>query len=145
VVGAPPGLSVGEARARHQLEPGELERMIELGFLTVRGAAAGDDRELGGEATWLLDLWDRWRALGFTRARGFVVDDLVPFFTAAQDLVAHETELLLARLSHLPPGEVAPMIERALPIVHATLIHFHAAAVRTVFAAARPDARSEEK
>jgi DNA-binding transcriptional MerR regulator len=131
VVQAPPGMRITDALARHGIAPDELDRMIELGFLT-----ADEHGVLGGEATWLLDLWDRWRALGFTRERGFVVDDLVPFFTAAQDLVAHETELLLARLSHLPPGEVAPMIERAMPIVHATLIHFHAAAVRRVFAGA---------
>jgi DNA-binding transcriptional MerR regulator len=141
VVAAPAELRVGDVLTRHTVERDELERMIELGMLTVRGGA-GDDRELDGEAGWLLDLWDRWRSLGFTRARGFVVDDLVPFFSAAQDLVAHETELLLTRLAHLPPGEVAPMIERALPIVHATLIHFHAAAVRRVFAAAGP---TEEK
>lgn len=138
VVDAPArGLLVGEALARYAVERDELERTIELGFVSVRGGS-GDKRELGGEAVWLLDLWTQWRGLGFTRARGFVVDDLVPFFTASQDLVAHETQLLLTRLSDLPAGEVAPMVERALPIVHATMIHFHAAAVRSVFAAARP-------
>lgn len=131
VVATPPPLRIADALARHDLEADELDRMIELGFLRVK------DGELEGEATWLLETWDRWRALGFTRARGFGVDDLGPFCTAAQELVAHETQLLLERLAHLPPAEVAPMIERALPVAHATFIHFHAAAVRRVFTAAR--------
>lgn len=138
VVGTPPPLRIADALARHAIERDEIERMIELGMLALRPGGAGDDRELDGEATRLLDLLDRWRALGFTRERGFVADDLVPFFSAAQDVVAHETGMMLARLSHLPPGEVAPMIERALPIAAATLIHFHAAAVRRVFAGAAP-------
>ncbi len=138
VVATPPPLTVADALARHRVELDELERMIELGLLVVKGGS-GDARVLAGEATWLLELLDRWRALGFTRARGFSADELVPFFTAAQDLVAHETQLLLEKLSHLPPGEVAPMIERALPIAHATFIHFHAAAVRRVFVAAKKE------
>ena len=58
--------------------------------------------------------------------------------------LSHEGRLSVFRLlveagpGGLPAGEVAPMVERALPIVHATMIHFHAAAVRAVFAAARP-------
>jgi DNA-binding transcriptional MerR regulator len=150
VVATPPPLRMSDALARHRVDPDELERMIELGFITVRGGAGAargrasesgeaDVRELGGEATRLGELWDRGRTLGFTRERGFGVDDLVPFFGAAQDLVAHETQLLLERLAHLPPAEVAPMIERALPVAHATFIHFHAAAVRRVFTAAKKE------
>lgn len=133
IAGAPPadGMTVAQALARYDLDAAELARMIELGFVAVQGA--GERAELTAEATWLLDLWGQWRALGFTRERGFVVDDLLPFFAAARELVAHEAQLLLSRLSHLPAGEVAPMITRALPLVHATLIHFHAAAVRAVF------------
>jgi DNA-binding transcriptional MerR regulator len=126
-------LSVSDALTRYDVTTVELERMIELGLLTVAGAGA--QRELGGDAARLLDLWSQFRALGFSPDRGFVVDDLVPFVTAVQDLVAHETQLLLSRLAHLPPAEVAPMIERALPLVQASLVHFHAAAVRAVFAA----------
>lgn len=138
------GLTIAQALARHDVARDELARMIELGFVAAHGDEAdGDARELTGDAVWLLDLWSQWRTLGFTRERGFLVDDLVPFFSAAQDLVAHETQLMLARLGHLPPGEVAPMIERAMPVVHATMIHFHAAAVRAVFAAARPPETQE--
>lgn len=128
-------LHVGDALARYDLTADELERMIELDLVATRGA--GPRRELIGDAARLLDLWTQFRATGFTRELGFVVDDLAPFLTAARDLVAHETQLLLTRVSHLPPAEVAPMIERALPLVHATVVHFHTAAVRAVFNASR--------
>jgi DNA-binding transcriptional MerR regulator len=128
-------LLVRDALARYDLTADELERMIELGLVGARGTGA--TRELTGDAARLLDLWSQFRAAGFTPERGFVVDDVAPFMTAARELVTHEAQLMLARLSHLPPAEVAPMIERVLPIVHATLVHFHTAAVRTVFEAGR--------
>ena len=107
--------------------------------------AAGDDRELPADAERLLALWAQWRALGFTPDRGFTPADLAIFADVADRLVAVETKLLLERLGHLGPAEAAPMLERALPLVHATLIHFHQAAVATFFATAdvtprRPDA-----
>jgi DNA-binding transcriptional MerR regulator len=128
-------LSVADALARYDVTADELERLIELGLVTAHGDGA--HRELGSDAARLLDLWSQFRALGFTRERGFVVDDLVPFVTAAQELVAHETQLLLDRVAHLEPTEVATMIERALPVVHAALVHFHTAAVRAVLTAAQ--------
>jgi DNA-binding transcriptional MerR regulator len=134
-------LGVAEALARYDITADELERMIELELVTVRGA--GPRRELIGDAARLLDLWTQFRAAGFSRELGFVVDDLAPFLTAARDLVAHETQLLLARGAQLPPAQVAPMIERALPLVHGTIIHFHTAAIRAVFDASRTKSAKE--
>jgi DNA-binding transcriptional MerR regulator len=128
-------LLVSEALERYDLTADELERMVELELLTTRGTGAR--RELTGDAARLLDLWTQFRASGFSRELGFVVDDLAPFLSAARDLVTHEAQLLLARVSHLPPAQVAPMIERVLPIVHATLVHFHTSAVRAVFETGR--------
>lgn len=128
-------LPVAEALARYDVTADELERMIELGLVAARGT--GPRRELTGDAARLFDLWTQFRALGFSRELGFVVDDLAPFLTAARDLVAHETQLLLSRVSHLPPAQVAPMIDRALPLVHAAVVHFHTAAIRAVFDASR--------
>ncbi len=143
VIAAPArALPFAAALVRFDIGADELERMIELGLLSAAGA--GDQRVLDGDAARLLDLWTQFRALGFTRERGFVVDDLVPIFAAARELVAHETQLLLSHLAHLPPTEVAPMIERALPIVQAALVHFHAAAVRTVFTALTPTPTPKE-
>ena len=132
-----------DALARHGIDAADGERLIELGYLPVRGA--GDDRELPADAERLLALWAQWRALGFTPDRGFTPADLAIFADVADRLVAVETKLLLERLGHLGPAEAAPMLERALPLVHATLIHFHQAAVATFFATAdvtprRPDA-----
>ena len=128
-------LLVSDALDRYDVTADELEHMIELGLVTAQGT--GNHRELTGDAARLLDLWTQFRSLGFSRERGFVVDDLAPFFAAARDLVAHETQLLLARLSDLPPAETATMIERALPLVHGSLVHFHTAAIRAVFEAGR--------
>lgn len=128
-------LTVTEALTRYDVTADELERMVELELLETRGAGAR--RELIGDAARLLDLWTQFRAVGFSRERGFVVDDLAPFLTVARDLVTHETQLLLGRLSDLPPTETAAMIERALPLVHGTLIHFHTAAIRAVFSASK--------
>jgi len=135
-------LPFADAIARYDVTPEELERMIELELVAARGNGAR--RELIGDAARLLDLWTQFRALGFSREHGFVVDDLAPFLATARDLVAHETQMLLARLAHLPPHEVAPMIERALPLVHGTIIHFHTAAIRAVFAAGRPNVGTKE-
>jgi DNA-binding transcriptional MerR regulator len=132
-------LLVSDALARYDITADELERMIELGLVTTR--AAGKHRELVGDAARMLDLWTQFRASGFTRELGFVVDDVAPFMTAARDLVTHEAQLLLSRLSHLPPTTTASMIERVLPIVHATLVHFHTAAVRAVFEAGRRNSK----
>lgn len=126
---------VSEALARFDITADELERLVELELVTTHGTGAR--RELTGDAARLLDLWSQFRALGFSRERGFVVDDLAPFLTAARDLVAHETQLLLSRLSDLPPTEVAPMIERALPLVQSAIVHFHTVAIRAVFDASR--------
>jgi DNA-binding transcriptional MerR regulator len=132
-------LTVAEALARYDVTADELERMVELELIEMRGAGAR--RELVGDAARLLDLWTQFRAAGFTPERGFVVDDLAPFLTAARDLVAHETQLLLGRLSDVPATETATMIERALPLVHGALVHFHTAAIRTVFAGSRKNAK----
>ena len=132
---------LADALARHPIERDDLERLIALGYLPVRGAGA--DRELPADAERLLALWAQFRALGFTAERGFTADDLAIFADATERLVAAETELLLARFADLPAADAAPLLERALPVVHATLLHFHQAAVRAVFAAQsvrRPDA-----
>lgn len=135
-----------DAMARHGVEPADGERLVELGLLPVRGS--GLARELPADSERLLALWAQWRGLGFTAARGFEPADLAIFVELADRMVAHETRLLLERFGDLAAADAAPMLERALPLVHATFIHFHLAAVRGFFAAAdlptptprRPDA-----
>jgi len=125
------GVPVADALARFPTPPDELERMIELGFLVVH--EHDGQREITADSVWLLDMWTQWRELGFTGERGFTVDDLAPFAAAAEQLVGYQAQLLLERLGHLDAPTVAPMIERGLPLIHATILHFHTAAVRAVF------------
>lgn len=131
--GADRTVRLADALTRHDVTRADGERLIALGYLPVRGT--GKKRELPADAERLLALWAQWRALGFTEARGFTVDDLAIFADATERLVAIETELLLTRFADLPGADAAPLLERALPVVHATLLHFHLAAVRAVFAA----------
>ena len=77
--------TLAEARAHHRAR---------LGLGARRQRRRSRARRRG---RWLLDLWSQLRALGFTRERGFVVDDLIPFVAAADALVAHETQLLFSR------------------------------------------------
>ena len=140
------GRTVGfaDALARHGVEPADGERLGELGFVAVRGEGAA--RELPAEHERLLGLWAQWRALGFTPDRGFAPDDLAIFAEVAERLVAYETRILLDRFGDLPASAAAPLLERALPLVHATFIHLHQTAVARFFATAdlptprRPDA-----
>lgn len=125
-------LRLADAVARHGVSPADVDRLIALGYLTVRGA--GDERELSADGERLLALWSQWRALGFTTARGFAPDDLAVFADLSARLLAVESKLLLERFADLPASDAAPMLERALPLVHATFIQFHQAAVRTFFA-----------
>jgi DNA-binding transcriptional MerR regulator len=132
VAGAERGVPLDEAAARHGVPIDEVERMVELGLVAARGE--GVDREIASDAARLLEVWGQFRAVGFTAERGWVVDDLLPFAEAIANVVEHETRLLFERMSYLDPRDVAPMIERALPLIHATLGFFHQAAVRAVFA-----------
>ncbi|MEZ4403325.1 MAG: MerR family transcriptional regulator [Kofleriaceae bacterium] len=133
-----------DALARHGVDAADAERLIELGLVPVRGV--GGDRELAADSERVLALWSQWRGLGFTAERGFEPADLAIFVELADRLVAHETRVLLERFGDLPAATAAPLLARALPLVHATLIHFHQTAVRTFFATAdvptprRPDA-----
>ncbi len=129
---APPSkptmIDASAACARAGLDPAELHRMIELGLVAARGD------QVSSESTWLLDLWAQFRALGFTAALGFDVEELAIYEDAVQKMFERETQLAIPRLEGLPPEQVAEMIERALPLIHAIVIHLHTAAVRNFFA-----------
>jgi hypothetical protein len=103
----------------------------------IGAARDGDRLQVSTDSVWLLEAWGRFRALGFTDALGFKVDELQMYEDAVNEVFQKETALVLDRLAHLPADEIAAMLERALPLVHAALIHFHTAAVRNLFAAMR--------
>jgi DNA-binding transcriptional MerR regulator len=129
----PVTVDVGEACARHGVSAAELDRFIELGILVVREEEGR--RVLSSDQLWILDIWGQLRAAGFTAALGFTPDDVQIYEDAIAKLFQRETSMLVDRLHGLPPEQVATMIERVMPLIHATLIHFHTNAVRNFFAA----------
>jgi len=122
-------VDAADACARRGVSREDFDELVELGMIAAK------DGEVSSDSLWLLEAWGQFRALGFTAALGFSVQDLQAYETAAVELLDHEAKLAVDRMSHLPPAELATMIERALPLVHAVLIHFHTAAVKTFFAA----------
>jgi DNA-binding transcriptional MerR regulator len=128
----PTMVDADEVCERHGVPRADLDRMIELGLIGAR------DGQVSSDSLWLIEAWGQFRQLGFTPERGFLVDDLQMYEGAIAQLFQLESKLVIDRIGDLPPDQVAHMIERALPLVHAALIHFHTAAVRNFFAALPP-------
>jgi DNA-binding transcriptional MerR regulator len=122
-----------EVATRTGVEMDEIERAIELGLLAGQRDPSGRLR-IPEDDTWMLELFGEMRRIGFTRERGFVVDDLAFYEDAMNTMFQQEAKLISSRLSHLPPGQAAIMIERALPIIHQFLTRYHADRVRDFFA-----------
>lgn len=123
-----------EAVARRAgIDVDEVERAIELGLLGGQRDEHGKLR-VREDDTWMLELFGEMRRVGFTRALGFEVDDLAFYEDAMNTMFQQEAKLISSRLSHLPPGQAARMIERALPIIHQFLTRYHADRVRDFFA-----------
>lgn len=110
----------------------DLDEAIELGM--VVGTEVDGELHVAEADAWMIDLFGQMRKLGFTRDLGFTVRDVQFYEEAMLRLFREEIRLLSRRLSHLPPDEVAPMIEKALPIVHTFLTRYHGARVRDFFA-----------
>lgn len=129
-------VDVDRHAADHGVDGADLERMIELGLIAVR---RGDDgaRLIASDRLWLVDLWGQLRKLGYSRERGFSVDDLVPVHAAIAGLFDHE-QSMLRRLADVPPARLADMVERALPVMNALVVQLHAAAVRGYLAGLDP-------
>jgi len=131
--GSPEMIDAAEAAARHDVDIADVRRMAELGFLASR--QDGDHLLISADALWMIDLWSQFRALGFTERLGFTVDDLQIYDGAVQHLFETETRLLVDRVAGLPPAEVATMIDKVLPLIHAVIAHLHTATIRNFFAA----------
>lgn len=110
----------------------DLEEAIEIGAV---GARQRDDGgwEVSLADAWMIELFGQMRQLGFTRELGFTVRDVLFYEEAMSRLFREELQLISGRLAHLPPEQVAQMIERALPIIHTFLTRYHASQVREFF------------
>lgn len=122
-----------ELAERTDLLVSELERAIEIGLVGGYRNEAGK-LFISEDDVWMIELFSQMRALGFSRELGFSVDDMTVYEEAMTKLFRQEVRLLSSRLSHLPPDEVAPMIEKILPLIHQFLTRYHTSRVRDFFA-----------
>ena len=83
---------------------------------------------------WILEVWGEIRRLGFTKALGFTPKDMLVFADSLNQMFQRETAMLKDRLSHLDPAQVAPMVERSIPIINTFLARYHESLVRSFFA-----------
>jgi len=111
----------------------ELAAMAEKGFISTTGE--GDALLVRSQDAWLIEHWGQLRRAGFTAELGFEVEDLGIYEELIDNMFEQERHMLFERLSHLPPDQVAKMIENVLPLLHTFLINYHTARVRDFFAA----------
>jgi len=130
---SPATVEVAAAAARHGVAEADIHRMAERGMLPV--VSDGGAPRFAEEMEWLVELWGQLRAAGFSEALGFGVDDLAIYADAVSALLQQESRMLVNRTSALPPAQVAELIGRTLPLIHAFLARFHTALVRSFFSA----------
>jgi len=126
-------VDLDETAARYAVPAADAARLAELGLIAVRERAGR--REVSTATVWLLEIWGQLREVGCAEELGFTPDDLVVYQEAIAGLFQREAGLLADRIRGQPPERLARMFERALPLVHAALGHFHTAAVHDFFAA----------
>lgn len=110
----------------------DVERAIELGLLAMTKDEHGEQTVAEADL-WLLELISEWRVAGFTRELGFCVDDVAIYEEAMRKVFRAELNLLSERLSHLPPKQVAGMIERGVPLIHDFMTRYHGNRMRDLF------------
>jgi DNA-binding transcriptional MerR regulator len=107
----------------------ELTRIGVLHIVKKKGR-----QHVAKEDAWLLELWGELRASGFTKALGFMPEDVTIFAQALESMFAKERAMLKERLSQLPPDEVARMVESAVPLLNQFMARYHQSLVRKFFA-----------
>jgi DNA-binding transcriptional MerR regulator len=107
----------------------ELTRIGVLHIVKKKGR-----QHIAKEDAWMVELWGELRASGFTKALGFVPEDVTIFAQALESMFAKERAMLRERLSQLPPAEVARMVESAVPLLNQFMARYHESLVRKFFA-----------
>ncbi|MGO8992750.1 MAG: MerR family transcriptional regulator [Polyangiaceae bacterium] len=145
---------------KHRLGPiagsGEGDVLVPLHPLLLRAGVSREDADelarigvlhlvkkkgrqhLAKEDAWMIELWGEIRATGFTKALGFVPQDVTLFAEALEAIFAKEREMLKDRVSHLPPAEVARMVESAIPLLNQFMARYHESLIRKFFASLQP-------
>ncbi len=127
------GVDVAPLLATHCIRLDELQTLAKMGLcsLTTRGGTT----YLPQSDVWVVETWSALREAGLTEELGFTAKDLQVHEKAISELFAHETELILSRLGHLPAEQIATVIARALPAIHTLLTRYHLAKARMLLAA----------
>lgn len=120
--------------ARSGLDADDLEDLARSGVIEVERGARGALR-VGADDAWAFEMLGAVRRAGFARDLGFDHKFLRLYERAVSSLVQREWRAATERLSGLPPGRVAPMLEAAMPLVHEFFARYHAKKVRDFFAA----------
>ncbi|HJK99010.1 MAG TPA: MerR family transcriptional regulator [Polyangiaceae bacterium LLY-WYZ-14_1] len=111
------------------VDPEDLVRLHALGL--IRGREASDGAlEVPVEDHGVVRIVAELRAAGFTKERGFRVEDLSEFQEIVGRLLRWETALVSRHLGDEPPEVAAHMVERALPLLERLLVRTHQSRLR---------------
>jgi hypothetical protein len=110
----------------------DLAELVRIGLVAI--TSRGRKRFVSAEDAWLVGLWGRVRAAGFTAERGFMPDLLLLFEEGVARIFEREKRILARLAGELPPDVVADLVNEALPLVHAFLVRSHERKVRELFA-----------
>jgi hypothetical protein len=119
--------------ARHGLDRSDLEDLVRARVLEVERGPRGK-LLVAAEDAWVFELYAEVRRAGFTRDLGFDAKLLRIYERAVATLFERETEILASHLAKLPPERVAPMLEKAIPLVHQFFARYHSKKIREFFA-----------
>ena len=128
-----PRLEVKPLLVRHGLDRADLDDLVKAKVVEVVKGPRGK-LLVSVDDAWAFDLYAQLRRAGFTRALGFDARLLRIYERAVAALFEQETEVLTDRLGKLPPAQVAPMLERAIPLVHQFFARYHEKKIRAFFA-----------
>ena len=129
------------ARWRHRVRIGVFKRrsigryqdLVRARVLEVTPGPRGKLLVAADDA-WVLELYAEVRRAGFTRDLGFDSRLLRIYERSVAALFEREKKILTDRLAKLPPDRVAPMLEKAIPLVHQFFARYHSKKVRDFFA-----------
>jgi DNA-binding transcriptional MerR regulator len=119
--------------ARLGLDRADLDDLARARLLEVTPAPRGKLLVAADDA-WVLELYAGVRRAGFTRELGFDARLLRVYERSVAALFEKEKKILTERLARLPPERVAPMLEKAIPLVHQFFARYHSKKVRDFFA-----------
>lgn len=126
---------VGAVLEAANVDRRDFEEMVEIGIIATTKGPRGR-MLVSKEDAWIVELWGRLRAAGFTRALGFTPRLMTFFEEAITSIFQKEVEIMTSRLGRLPADDVAVMLSRALPLVGEFLVRLHDNKIRTFLATA---------